>query len=265
MRVVVAEDIMLTREGIVRLLTGRGHRRRRRRPKTPRPCCGKSARSNRTWRSSISGCPRPTPTRASSRPRRYGRTTRTSASWSCPSTSNRAMPCDSSRIIPNGSGTCSRNGCSTSPPWSTPCGGSMDGETVIDPTIVARLLGRRRRADPLAALTGREREVLGLVAEGMSNRAIAARLFVTERTVEAHVTQILLEARPGRITRPAPPRARRADVPPCLARIAASTDIRAPDLRASAHLRLRSAPIYPLPAAPSVAVGTIHRLEEHPR
>ena len=66
----------------------------------------------------------------------------------------------------------------------------VDGETVIDPTIVSRLVGRRRRQDPLADLSEREREVLGLIAEGMSNRAIAARLFVTERTVEAHVTQI---------------------------------------------------------------------------
>jgi DNA-binding NarL/FixJ family response regulator len=65
-----------------------------------------------------------------------------------------------------------------------------DGETVVDPTIVARLLGRQRREDPLAELTGREREVLGLLAEGLSNRAIAVRLFVTERTVEAHVKQI---------------------------------------------------------------------------
>ena len=65
-----------------------------------------------------------------------------------------------------------------------------DGETVVDPTIVSRLLGRRRRSDPLAELTAREREVLGLLAEGLSNRAIASRLFVTERTVEAHVTQI---------------------------------------------------------------------------
>ena len=66
----------------------------------------------------------------------------------------------------------------------------VDGETVIDPTIVSRLVGRRRREDPISELTEREREVVGLVAEGMSNRAIAARLFVTERTVEAHITQI---------------------------------------------------------------------------
>jgi DNA-binding NarL/FixJ family response regulator len=68
-----------------------------------------------------------------------------------------------------------------------------DGETVIDPTIVSRLLGRRRRADPLSDLTEREREVLGLVAEGLSNRALAERLFVTERTVEAHVKQIFMK------------------------------------------------------------------------
>ena len=68
-----------------------------------------------------------------------------------------------------------------------------DGETVIDPTIVARLVGRRRREDPLAELTAREREVLGLVAEGRSNRAIAAELYITERTVEAHITQVFIK------------------------------------------------------------------------
>jgi DNA-binding NarL/FixJ family response regulator len=68
-----------------------------------------------------------------------------------------------------------------------------DGETVVDPTIVARLVGRRRRHDPLAELTRREREVLGLLAEGLSNGAIASRLFVTERTVEAHVKQVFLK------------------------------------------------------------------------
>jgi DNA-binding NarL/FixJ family response regulator len=68
-----------------------------------------------------------------------------------------------------------------------------DGETVIDPTIVSRLVGRARREDPLAPLSPREREVLALVAEGLSNKAIASRLFVTERTVEAHVKQVFLK------------------------------------------------------------------------
>jgi DNA-binding NarL/FixJ family response regulator len=68
-----------------------------------------------------------------------------------------------------------------------------EGETVVDPTIVARLFSRNRREDPLAELTPREREVLCLLAEGLSNRAIADRLFVTARTVEAHVKQIFLK------------------------------------------------------------------------
>jgi DNA-binding NarL/FixJ family response regulator len=67
------------------------------------------------------------------------------------------------------------------------------GETVIDPAIVTRLVGRRRSPDPLEALTARELEVLGLIAEGLSNKAIAARLFIAERTVETHVTQTFIK------------------------------------------------------------------------
>jgi len=65
-----------------------------------------------------------------------------------------------------------------------------DDECVIDPTIVARLVSRARPARELAELTEREREVLALMAEGRSNKAICARLFLSPKTVEAHVKHI---------------------------------------------------------------------------
>jgi DNA-binding NarL/FixJ family response regulator len=65
------------------------------------------------------------------------------------------------------------------------------GGTVVDPAVVAPLVGARRGAShPLAELTEREREVLGLMAEGRSNQAIADRIFVTTKTVEAHIASI---------------------------------------------------------------------------
>jgi DNA-binding NarL/FixJ family response regulator len=65
-----------------------------------------------------------------------------------------------------------------------------DGGSALDPQIVSQLVGRRRGDDPLGELTPREREVLGLMAEGRSNQGIAERLVVTERAVEKHVTSI---------------------------------------------------------------------------
>jgi DNA-binding NarL/FixJ family response regulator len=65
-----------------------------------------------------------------------------------------------------------------------------DGGSVLDPEVVSQMLGRRRVTDPLAELTPRERKVLGLMAEGRSNRAIAETLVISERAVEKHVTSI---------------------------------------------------------------------------
>ena len=64
------------------------------------------------------------------------------------------------------------------------------GGTVLDPQVVTRLLGRRREVDPLEELTPREREVLTLMAEGRSNRAVGERLHLSPKTVEAHVSAI---------------------------------------------------------------------------
>ena len=64
------------------------------------------------------------------------------------------------------------------------------GATVLDPEVVSQLLVRRRRDDPLRSLTPREREVLGLMAEGRSNTAIARKLVVTDGAVEKHVKNI---------------------------------------------------------------------------
>jgi DNA-binding NarL/FixJ family response regulator len=67
------------------------------------------------------------------------------------------------------------------------------GGTAIDPEVVAQLLGRRPDDDPLAELTPRELEVLGLIAEGRSNKAICAKLFLSPKTIETHVNSIFLK------------------------------------------------------------------------
>jgi DNA-binding NarL/FixJ family response regulator len=71
----------------------------------------------------------------------------------------------------------------------------LDGGSVVDPAIVQELVHVRRREDRLERLTGREREVLALMAEGASNAGIAKRLYVTEGTVEKHVRSILAKLR----------------------------------------------------------------------
>ena len=68
-----------------------------------------------------------------------------------------------------------------------------EGECVLDPTIVSRLVGRPREQSPLDELTDREREVLALMAEGHSNDGICRQLFLSPKTVETHVRHILLK------------------------------------------------------------------------
>jgi DNA-binding NarL/FixJ family response regulator len=64
------------------------------------------------------------------------------------------------------------------------------GGTAMDPEVIGQLLGRRRDGDPLAELTPREREVLELMAQGLSNRGICDKLVVSPKTVETHVNSI---------------------------------------------------------------------------
>jgi DNA-binding NarL/FixJ family response regulator len=72
------------------------------------------------------------------------------------------------------------------------------GGTALDPEVVARMFGRRRRSDPLEGLTPREKEVLALMAEGLSNQGIAERLTVRPPAVEKHVTSIFTKLDIGR-------------------------------------------------------------------
>jgi DNA-binding NarL/FixJ family response regulator len=74
------------------------------------------------------------------------------------------------------------------------------GETVVDPALVAQLVGRRQETDPLDELTDREREVLSLMAEGLTDRGISERLFVTPKTIETHIRHIF-----GKLGIPATP------------------------------------------------------------
>jgi DNA-binding NarL/FixJ family response regulator len=69
------------------------------------------------------------------------------------------------------------------------------GGSALDPEVVSHMLQRKRSEDPLDELTPREREVLGLMAEGRSNKAVAEQLVVTERAVEKHVTSIFAKLR----------------------------------------------------------------------
>ena len=190
-RVVIAEDQALLRDGLggssPTAATRSSHRWRM--PSDLLDTIADDA-SRTSW-SSTSGCRRRTPTRAPGRHARSKPRIRTWACSSCRSTSRR--PTRSSWWHSEASATCSRTGCSRSPSSSSAAQRVADGGSALDPQVVARLLSARTQDDPLDELTPREREVLELMAQGLTNVGIAKRLFLSERTVEAHVRHVLLK------------------------------------------------------------------------
>jgi len=92
------------------------------------------------------------------------------------------------------------------------------GGSVIDPEVVSRLVGRARQANPLDALSEREREVLALMAEGRSNQAISERMFLSAKTVEGHVRNIFTKLNLSNRTGRPSSGPGRADVPPFVER-----------------------------------------------
>jgi DNA-binding NarL/FixJ family response regulator len=79
-------------------------------------------------------------------------------------------------------------------PWQTLLADGVSrvasGGMALDPTVIAKLLGRRARADPMAKLTERQRSVLALMAEGLPNTAIAGRVFLSEGAINKYTTNI---------------------------------------------------------------------------
>ena len=198
MRVVIADDAVLFREGSARVLQAAGievaaqvgdaeELLARVRATTRRP---------RLW--STSACPRPTPPRAWRRPRRIraehprGRGAGAVAVRRA-APRHRAPPGRRRRRRLPTQGPRRRRAVS----WSTPCAASPPAGRSSTPRWSPNSSADRRTPRPPPELTEREREVLTLMAEGRSNQAIAERLFLSPKTVEAHVHSIHPQARPA--------------------------------------------------------------------
>ena len=142
------------------------------------------------WRSSTSRCRPPTLTKAWSRRSRSAAPTLVSGCWSCLSTWSRGTP----RLLehhPEATGYLLKERVSDIGAVKDAIARIAEGECVLDPTIVTRLIKRPRKTGPLDELTDREREVLALIAEGRSNHGISEILVLSPKTVEAHVGHIL--------------------------------------------------------------------------
>ena len=210
MRVVIAEDQVLLREGLARLFADGGHEvvvdpgRWRHRGRGRRPGEAGPGRARHPDATDLHRRRRARGARDQGPPPR-GRGAACS-----PSTSRPRTPSTSS--AGRASATCSRTGCSRSRSSSQTAGRVAAGGSALDPTVVGKLVAPAA-GSPLARLSDRERRVLELMAEGLTNTAIAHRLVLSERTVEAHVRHVLLKLDIAGERRGQPPRARRPDAP----------------------------------------------------
>ena len=190
MRVVIADDSVLLREGLARLLAESGI-------EVCATVAGRDDAGCRRRDSSPGRGHRRHPDAAQLHARGCGRCGRaacraipTSASCCSPRPSRRTSPPNSSSGTLPTSATCSRTGSSTWLVLTQALESVAAGGTVLDPDIVHSLMRAHARRSPVLALSERERDVLALMAEGMSNAAIADRLVVSGKTVESHIANI---------------------------------------------------------------------------
>ena len=161
-------------------------------PATLRSCSNSSSSIALTSRWLTFACPRPTPTKGCARLRRSERAGRTPGCSCSPSTSGPSYALELLSDGTDGVGYLLKERVSDLAELASSVERIGNGGSALDPAVVEQLVGRPRRSDDaLEHLTDREREVLALMAEGRSNKAIAEQLFVTEHTVEKHVKSIL--------------------------------------------------------------------------
>ena len=189
MCVVIADDSVLLREGIARLLVESGFEVVGQAGDAD-DLCARSARTSPTSRWSTCACRRPTPMKACARRIGSAPSTPTPPCSCSPSTSRRPTRSSCCRATER-TGYLLKDRVADVRTFTDAVRRVAKGGSALDPEVVGLMLGRRRREDPLATLTPREREVLGLMAEGRSNSAMAEALVVSERAVEKHVTAIL--------------------------------------------------------------------------
>ena len=217
LRVVVADDSVLLREGLIRLLAENGHDVVAAVGDGPSLVRGHRAAHARTSRWWTSGCRRRTPTRACAPRSRPASGSPAPRCWCCPSTSRCPTPTTCWPTGPAAVGYLLKDRVAAVAEFLDALDRVASGGTVLDPEVVAQLLVRRRRDDPLTELTPREREVLALMAEGRSNANIARTLVIADGAVEKHVRNIFTKLDAAARPRAAPPGARGLGLPEQLA------------------------------------------------